>query len=548
MIDVEEKGSALVITLWMVALLAAVVSAYALRSMMSIKVSESQNNRARLRTMLESASELWINQVRAEQIETSSGVVITEIMSYAPEQSTRGVVITKVVRNERNKWVELYNASDKRLRLTSITEQGNPLSPIYPLDETLAPGEYAYVCESIECPRFTRRRDVPTIHPKTLLLNKRGSLAVWFREASNRDKRGNDQFGWGRDRPHRYVEAESVEASDSSVAYVRNKTDAGCPVDEQNNQTDFEQRTEPPTPGSYHQCPDRLPPDSQEFIELYNTSSDVKRLTYEDYRIRDEHKNASPSSPTEFELKPHPMVDRADSGVLMPGQTGLVVPESYKVTDRRQRVMIKNGFVKLFLLSPTNSDEVQFLNEGLANRTLQTVTLLTPEDESRDKVLDNGQHWPDPVVKPHRSRIKREPTDSNQPENWIRSDTGGTPGHVRQHARSSNAPDTLPSWGKEREWLPGITMGERLYFPSRETTYQEGDHGYIRLVSMRERSDTQFEKSISNYAKIYEATFEAVVLGDDGTVLTKRQETQTAVVRQTNEGVTVETVTLAEEL
>ncbi len=232
-------------------------------------------------------------------------------------------------------------------------------------------------------------------------------------------------------------------------------------------------------------------PEQNEFIEIYNTGSDVDiTKSGEGFTIEDTlNKYGVAVSGSEYDIVMHPEATTSD-GTLNNEQIGLILSEDADTSVLGSvSSKVEDGLVKLYTLE-NSSDEKQFLTGGLHNEQKEHIFLRRGTASDR-RILDSGESWlPDAEVAPMISMEKQDLDGDNKADNWDESDTGGTPGEVPALGKD----DFTECWGWGGEFFgdgSGVHLGDTVYLPSESTTYTDGDYGYFKIVDIQDEAGKQ---------------------------------------------------------
>lgn len=142
----NSQGSALIIVLWLLALLGVLTSAFALSAMVQVQLVDGLKNIGGSQSLAQAGAEAWMGHVREDAIDTDVGVVTTEVMSFYTENPIR---INEVNATSSPERVEIFNVTQNEIdisgwRITdSVDQQFGDVVP----GGTTIPGNGVYVFE-----------------------------------------------------------------------------------------------------------------------------------------------------------------------------------------------------------------------------------------------------------------------------------------------------------------------------------------------------------------------------------------------------------------
>lgn len=106
-----NRGSAFVITLWLLAIIGVVVSAFTMHAVVNQQMAEALNRVSAGSGLAQAGVEAWMAQLRADAIVEDLGVVKTEIMNYYPDPPIKINEVDPLAACGSSEHVEIYNAA-----------------------------------------------------------------------------------------------------------------------------------------------------------------------------------------------------------------------------------------------------------------------------------------------------------------------------------------------------------------------------------------------------------------------------------------------------
>ncbi|MFB6355988.1 MAG: hypothetical protein ABEJ65_05690, partial [bacterium] len=516
----SDRGTALVLVLWMMALLGAIVSAYSLNAMLHIQVSSALSNLGMGYDLATAGAEAWMGQLRADALQKPDDIVVTEVMNYWPRQP-KPIKITQIcddsVSECDNDYVQVFNSHHKAAYVTRLAEvdYGDRWSGEIKLES----GEYQVFCEGtcdVSGSPMVSTKDVSTLTP-----GNESGYQVWGRlspddsvdeylmdvvgydaTGSNSDVENIDDSDVSGDVFEGDVVAVNGEVNIMRDTKLQTPYDDHCgdtipskckPVDSDNNANDFLAPDIAMDPGDtgFWAPPADDPPEQNEFIEIYNTTGSAIDPTDGTYKFTDalngsgESTNSSEYTIAHYDTYPsarnnNPKLKSQMEGVIVNIRTEDT--SAMDVTDEKTvKDLANNGDIRLYYLVNSDSNEPEFLTGGLHNDKLEDLTFIRGGGGNKN-INMNGWN-PESGTQPVQQGVSWEKgvltgDNSNARDNWYHG--GKTPGIV------SGGDNFDELWGWGGEIIEGTPMDKKVCLPS-QTVYTEqsgcddGDIGYFQM-------------------------------------------------------------------